>query len=480
MIPPVEMRVLDRNAQHLGVSILELMENAGRAVADVARSEFRVGGKDVLVLCGTGNNGGDGLVAARHLANEARVTVLLARSPDQFATKEAETNFERLRDVQILAGLDKSEEAIAGTDLLIDALLGIGAEGAIREPYGALILQMNGSGKPILSIDVPSGFGTDRSVKPTATVALHDSKEGMTAENSGRIHIADIGIPAKIATTIGPGEFLLYPVPKPTSHKGQNGRLLVIAGGPYTGAPALVGFGALGVGGDLVHIATPALAAAVVASYSPMFIVHPLVGHRLLREDMRQIAELSARVDAVAIGPGLGDASGTLEAVREVVKTLSVPIVVDADAIRAVGADPRCLVGKRAVITPHSREFQALTGKALPDAPEERAGIVREAAKALGVVILLKGHVDIVTDGTRLKFNYTGNPGMTVGGTGDVLCGVVAGLMSKGMSPYDAARLGAFTNGYAGDLAFKVKSYGLTSVDVADNLGRVLAEFLGS
>jgi NAD(P)H-hydrate epimerase len=455
MISPVEMRVLDRNAQYFGVSILELMENAGRAVADVARSEFRVPGKNVLVLCGTGNNGGDGLVAARHLANEAKVTVLLARSPDQFATKEAETNFERLRDVQILAGLDKSEEAIAGADLLIDALLGIGAEGAIREPYGALILQMNASGKPILSIDVPSGFGADRAVRPTATVALHDVKDGLTEENSGRIHVADIGIPAKIVTTIGPGEFLLYPVPKPTSHKGQNGRLLVIAGGPYTGAPALVGFGALGVGGDLIHIATPALAASVVASYSPMFIVHPLVGHRLLREDMRQIA------------------------VQEVVRTLSLPIVVDADAIRAVGADPRCLAGKRAVITPHSREFRVLTGRALPDAPEERADVVREAAKALGVVILLKGHVDIVTDGTRLKFNYTGNPGMTVGGTGDVLCGVVAGLMSKGMSPFDAARLGAFTNGYAGDLAFKVKSYGLTSVDVADNLGRVLAEFLG-
>src|SRR5207245_2391747 len=109
-------------------------------------------------------------VAPRHLANEARVTVLLARSPDQFATKEAETNFERLRDVQILAGLDKSEDAIAGADLLIDALLGIGAEGTIREPYGALILQMNASGKPILSIDVPSGIGTERSVKPTATV----------------------------------------------------------------------------------------------------------------------------------------------------------------------------------------------------------------------------------------------------------------------------------------------------------------------
>ena len=478
MISPAEMRVLDRNAQHFGVSILELMENAGKAVADVARSEFGAAGKNVLVLCGTGNNGGDGLVAARHLTKDARVTVLLARSPDQFVTQESATNFERLRDVQILAGLDKSEEAIADADLLIDALLGIGAEGPLREPYTALIRQMNASGKPILSVDVPSGFGTDLAVRPTVTVTLHDVKDGMTAENSGRIRVADIGIPAKIAAMIGPGEFTLYPVPKATSHKGQNGRVLVIAGGPYTGAPALVGYGALGVGADLIHVATPALAASVVASYSPMFIVHPLVGHRLLREDTRQIVDLASRADAIAIGPGLGDAEGTLDAVRDIVRSVALPLVVDADAIRAVAADPKCLVGKRAVITPHSREFQTLTGKALPDAPEARAEIVREAAKAFGATILLKGHVDIVTDGARVKFNYTGNPGMTVGGTGDVLCGVVAGLMSKGMSPFDAARLAAFTNGYAGDLAFKVKSYGLTSVDVAENLGRVLAEFL--
>src|SRR5438552_9864197 len=341
MISPAEMRVLDRNAQYFGVSILELMENAGKAVADAARSEFGGAGKNVLVLCGTGNNGGDGLVAARHLGKKAPATALLARSPDQFATPEAATNFERLRDVQILAGLDKSEEAIAAADLLIDALLGIGVDGPLRDPDSALIRHMIASGKPILSVDVPSGFGTDLAVRPTVTVTLHDVKEGMTAQNSGRIRVADIGIPARIAAMIGPGEFTLYPVPKSTSHKGQNGRVLVIGGGPYTGAPALVGYGALGVGGDLIHVATPALAAQVVASYSPMFIVHPLVGHRLLREDIRQIAELSARADAVAIGPGLGDASGTHEAVREVVKTLSLPIVVDADAIRAVGADPR-------------------------------------------------------------------------------------------------------------------------------------------
>src|SRR6266704_5997734 len=169
MISPLEMRGLDRNAQYFGISTVDLMEAAGKAVAEVARSEFGAVGKRVLVLCGTGNNGGDGLVAARHLSKEARVTVLLARPPDQFTTPEARTNFERLRDVEILAGLDQSEEAIARADLLVDALLGIGTSGELREPFASLVRQLNTSGKPILSVDVPSGFGTDLSVHPTAT-----------------------------------------------------------------------------------------------------------------------------------------------------------------------------------------------------------------------------------------------------------------------------------------------------------------------
>src|SRR5439155_1680753 len=185
------------------------------------RTGLWAAGKAGPVLCGTGNNGGDGLVAARHLAKDARITVLLARSPDQFDTKEAQTNFERLRDAQILAGLDRSEEAIAEADLIIDALLGIGAGGSLREPFASLVRQVNASGKPVISVDVPSGFGTDLMVRPTVTVALHDAKEGMTPENSGRIRIVDIGIPPKVVTMIGPGEFLLYPIPKATSHKGE-------------------------------------------------------------------------------------------------------------------------------------------------------------------------------------------------------------------------------------------------------------------
>ncbi len=478
MLSAIEMRVLDRNAEHFGVSILELMENAGKAVADVARKEFRVAGKRVLVVGGTGNNGGDGFVAARVLAKDARVEVLLARPPKQIATSEGRTNFGRLGDMPVLEGLDASDAAMGRADLIVDALLGIGMEGELREPYATLIRDMNASGKPILSVDVPSGFGTGTAVRPTATVALHDTKDGMTRENSGTIHVADIGIPARVVRSIGPGEFLLYPTPTNESHKGQNGRLLIVSGGPYTGAPALVAYGALGIGADLAHIAVPAVAAQVVASYSPTFIVHPLGGTHLLLEDVKRVVELAMKADAMAIGPGLGAAEDTLRAVREIVRSVALPIVLDAEAIKAVAAEPGLLRGRRAVLTPHSREFLTLTGRELPASAEERAEPVREAAVSLGATILLKGHVDIVSDGTRVKFNYTGNPGMSVGGTGDVLCGIVGGLLSKGVTPFDAARLAAFTNGYAGDLAFKVKSYGLTAADVADNIGRVLTGFL--
>ncbi len=478
MISATEMRVLDRNAQHFGVSILDLMENAGRAVAEAATQDLAAAGKKVLVVCGTGNNGGDGFVAARHLASACKVTVLLARPPDQIATDEGRTNFKRLKEVRVLEGLDRSEEAMREADLVIDALLGIGIEGPLREPFATLIREMNASGKPILSVDVPSGLGTSPAVRPQVTVTMYDAKEGMTAENSGTIRIADIGIPAQVVRTIGPGEFALYPAPRAESHKGQNGSLLIVAGGPFTGAPALVAMGALGMGADLVHIATPALASQIVAGYSPNFIVHPLLGHRLLNEDVELILDLATKASALAIGPGLGDSPGTLASVRSIVKSVDLPIVFDADAIRALGQETTILAKKRAVATPHSREFALLTGKTLPDAIEERARMVQDAAKALGITVLLKGHVDIVSDGARTKFNYTGNPGMTVGGTGDVLCGAVGGLLSKGAAPFDAARIAAFSNGYAGDLAFKVKSYGLTATDVADNLGRVLAEFV--
>jgi NAD(P)H-hydrate epimerase len=479
MLPPLEMRVLDRNAEWMGVRILDLMENAGKAVADAALRELGARGKTVLVVCGVGNNGGDGLTAARYLKAECDVTVLLAKGPSEFSTSEALVNFERVKDsVPILVADPHAAAKMRDFDVIVDALLGIGVRGELREPFPSLINGMNASGKPILSVDVPSGFGTGLAVKPMATVALHAAKVGMTAENSGRVVVSSIGIPAEVERTIGPGEFLLYPTPRTDSHKGENGRLLVVGGGPFTGAPALVAWGAYRIGADVVHIATPARAYPIIASMAPEFIVHPLSADRLVHADAATVADLAADMDAVVIGPGLGTSDATKDAVRDIVRGLSLPLVIDADAFTALSGHLDVLEGKQGIMTPHGREFEVVSGERMPKDAEGRAEAARSFARRTGFTILLKGARDVVTDGEHAKFTKGGNPGMTVGGTGDVLAGMAGGLLAKHASPYDAARMAAFASKHAGDLSFEDLSYGFVAKDVADRVPRVLKKFL--
>src|SRR3990170_8640300 len=469
MITAAEMRVLDRNAEWMGVRILDLMENAGRAVADAVLREFAAKGKRVLIVCGTGNNGGDGLTAARYLKDACDVTVLLARPPSEIATQEALANYERVKALVpvVVAGEDAAGH-MRKADVIVDALLGTSARGAVREPHASLIRAMNASGRPILAVDVPSGLGTDVAVKPTATVALHAAKDGMTEANSGRVHVAPIGIPPEVERTIGPGEFALYPVPAKESHKGDNGRVLVVGGGPFTGAPALVAIAAYRIGADLVRIATPEAASPVVASFSTSFIVQPLRGGRLARVHVPEVLEIAASSEAAVVGPGLGAAEETLEAVREIVRGLRIPIVLDADAFPALAGHLDLLEGKSGVLTPHAREFAVVSGEKPPIDLDARATAAKAFAKRTGLTVLLKGPVDVVTDAERAKVTKGGNPGMTVGGTGDVLAGLVGGLLAKGCAPFDAARIAAFTSKYAGDLAFEDLSYGMIAQDVAD------------
>ncbi len=479
MLTATEMRVLDRNAEWMGVKVLDLMENAGRAVADAVLREFAAKGKRVLLVCGTGNNGGDGLVAARYLKPACDVTVLLAKPPSEIATSEALQSYEKVKDsVPIVVGGEHDAELIRKTDVIVDALLGTGVRGSVKDPYASLIRAMNESGKPILSVDVASGLGSDLAVLPIATVALHDAKEGMTEENSGRISVAPIGIPPEVERTIGPGEFAYYPAPAKDSHKGMNGRLLVIGGGPFTGAPAFVASAAYRIGADTVHIATPDRAYPVIASFSPNFIVHALGGSRLVRADVGTIFDLASEMDAVVIGPGLGNSDATLEAIREIAKGLTIPLVLDADAFPALSGHLEVLKGKTGIMTPHAREFTVVSGEKPPPDLESKAAAAKAFAKTTGFTVLLKGAVDVVTDGDRVKYTRGGNPGMTVGGTGDVLAGLAGGLLAKRVRPYEAARLAAFTNKYAGDLAFEDLSFGMTAEDVADRVPRVLKKFL--
>lgn len=492
MMPLREVRVLDANAEALGVPVARLVENAGRALARhvQALAAQAPGAGPVVVLAGPGNNGADGLVAARLLAQAgARVDVLLPFPvPDGWKTEHARRAYDALPpEVRVAPGeaAAEVEAALVGASVIVDALLGAGIEGVLREPYRSWVALLAGCRAPVVAADVPTGFGSDATYVPRETVTFHDVKEGMTEAGCGRIHVADVGIPREASLYTGPGEGLLYPHGRPDQHKGEGGIVLVVGGGPYTGAPAIAGLAALRAGADLAIVLTPQRAWQVVASYSPNLVVRPLSGDDLDLDDPANRVALNAwlaKAHAVVLGPGLGLFPQVQRGVHHVLERVAregKPCVVDADALTALAAR-RDLIGARSVLTPHAREFQTLAGRALPVEPLARAEEARAAARELGGTWLVKGPVDVVTDGARVKLNATGDPAMSVGGTGDALAGVVAALLAKGLAPFDAARLGAWMTGRAGEKAATRRSWGLVATDVVDALPEAIPPRAGA
>jgi len=290
--------------------------------------------------------------------------------------------------------------------------------------------------------------------------------------------VRDIGLPPQIERLAGPGDVLMVVKPRPPeAHKGQFGRLLVVGGSEvFSGAPALVALAALRAGVDLAYVAAPERTAYAISSMSPSLITVKLEGDHLQPRNMAAIRRYLKVATAAVVGPGLGTERETGDAVEEalvVMEGAGVPLLLDADGIKAF-AGFRRRVGLPMVLTPHAGEYQLLTGKELPGDLEERGEAVRETARELGAVVLLKGHVDVISDGERVKFNMTGNPGMTVGGTGDVLSGIVGALLAQGAAPFEAAVAGAFVNGAAGDFVREERGYHMLPTDLLDWIPRVM------
>lgn len=257
---------------------------------------------------------------------------------------------------------------------------------------------------------------------------------------------------------------------KPESHKGDFGHLLVIGGNEsYTGAPYFVGMSALRTGCDLVTVAAPERSASIIAAHSADLITHPLGGPVLTRRHVGEISGLLRGKTAAVIGNGLGKKRNTLEAVAMLINAIDIPCVIDGDAIDRMEGQLTNFV-----LTPHEKEFQRFYGKPAGSGLKERAQNVKEAANKMKTVILLKGRVDIISDGTRVETNRTGNPFMTKGGTGDVLAGILGSLLAQGMRPFDAAVSAAYINGKAGDITAREKRYGLLASDVILNIPKVL------
>ncbi len=470
-ITPSEMRRVDANCSDLGLLPLQLMENAGASVARAIRARFPEGTETrIIVLAGTGNNGGDGFVAARHLLDYNPDILLLGRARD-IATDESRRNWDILRnlsaDTREIRDSSELSELELDADIVIDAMLGTGVRGSVREPVASAIDLINESCAFVLSIDVPSGFNPgnfEKAVRADLTITNHRMKEGLSSrpEVTGDIEVADIGIPTRATLIVGTGD--LPPARNARSHKGDNGRVLVIGGGAFTGAPALSALAALRAGADWVTVAAPRSVAGTIAGFSPDLIVHSLSGRYLARDDIDTVNALIRKHDVTVIGMGLGRESETAEAVSEIIRSNpDAWFVIDADALHALQTP---MQGAPPIITPHAGEFRMLGGDVSADI-DERCELVVDFSARNRVVTLLKGDIDVISDGRTVRINQTGNPGMTVGGTGDVLAGV-AGAIFANTDALAAASAGALIVGTAGDLAFLKYGYGLLATDVIE------------
>jgi NAD(P)H-hydrate epimerase len=508
VITPEDMTIIDMNTAYLGVPTLLLMENAGRGITEAILENYPepIAGKKIVLIAGLGNNGGDGLVAIRHLSDYGckSLVILLGRS-EQIRSDLARTNWEALQklpfSVKLTSLRDSSQltelkKEITAADIIIDGILGTGIKGTIREPISSAIKLMNLASKTafVVAIDVPTGLdpGTGKTqkltVKANIAVTFHKAKPGLVmkknAKYTGKVIVKKIGIPWDAEYVVGPGDLAnIIKQRSPHSHKGNYGRIVIIGGGiDYTGAPALSGMGALRTGADLVFVITPAKVAVNIRSFSPDIIVRETPGNVISEESIPIIKEMLNQATCLIIGPGLGLEKESLDTVLnilEIAKTHKLPTVVDADGLKAMSQEPAILKGIPAVLTPHAKEYNILTGKKLPPPEniEERMDEIMETAKELGVTILLKAHTDVISDGIRVKINRTGNPGMAVGGTGDVLTGIVGAFLSWRTPPFRAAVSGAFVNGVAGDLACVEKGYQLLASDIVEKIPDIIQPF---
>jgi NAD(P)H-hydrate epimerase len=481
-----EMRRLDRRAvAELGIPSATLMENAGRGAARVVRAYLgRLGRRRaprVVIVCGKGGNAGDGFVVARHLRRAgAGVEVWLTTPPEEI-TGDAGAMLARARRVGIRPRRLEDPAAlaatIAGADLVVDALLGTGARGAPEGAVARAIEAVNAGGRPVVSLDIPSGLPADGgppagpAVRAAVTATFAGLKRGLVTgvgvDYAGEVVVVPIGIPpaevARDVTTfrLEAADIRRHLPRRPRhAHKGVYGRLLIVAGSlGKTGAAVLAARAALRSGAGLVTVATAASQQPVVAGLVVEAMTEALpetAAHSPALKARDSIAALAAARDAVAIGPGLGLDEETQALVRELAATLPRPLVLDADALTALAGQAERLRGTPAprCLTPHPAEMARLLGGSVADVERDRIETARRLARDAGVWVVLKGAGSVIADPSGEAWvNPTGNPGMASGGTGDVLTGMVGAFLARGLAPAAALQTAAYVHGRAGDLA---------------------------
>lgn len=509
-----EMRRVDRRTiEELGVPSILLMESAGRGVAESLLQDYpHAASHGILVLCGKGNNGGDGLAAARHLARlGVTPRVLLFARADQ-VQGDAALYLRAVRGSGL--AVDEVPDEVSWSRfrtllerplLVVDALLGTGIRGGPHGLVAAVIRDVNDSAADVVSVDIPSGLNADSPIVEGAAVGadrtytLCRPKLPLVLEpgslHAGRWTVIPIGVPDEAVAAERPslewldGEAVngLLPSRSPQAHKGDLGHLLAVAGSVgKSGAAGLVALGALRAGIGLITVATPVSARPEVAAQRPEVMTEPLPETRsgaLARSSASRALSLLDDRDALAIGPGLGTESETRSVVHSLVSQRKAPAVVDADGLNALAVgEKQALSQLKAdswplVLTPHPGEAARLLDTSTRSIQEDRLEAARRLAEQTGGMVALKGHRTLVAspDG-RVSLNASGNPGMATAGMGDLLTGIVGAFLARGMKARDAARLAVFVHGDAGDrAAAAIGEESMTATDLSDHLPQAMA-----
>ncbi|GIW48070.1 MAG: bifunctional NAD(P)H-hydrate repair enzyme Nnr [Deltaproteobacteria bacterium] len=498
------IREIDRiSIEEYGILGIILMENAGRAVAKVILNEFPSARK-VAVFAGSGNNGGDGFVVARHLISKGlEVTTYLVSDPSKYRG-DALTNFEILKKiggkiVEVKNGFSVYE----GADVIVDAIFGTGLDREVEGIHKQAIEFINSQPVPRVSIDIPSGLNTDTgfplgtAVRADITVTFVLPKLGFAIypgiDFTGKLYVADITTPKFLESDI-PFELITYDTvgkilkPRhPNTHKGTYGHLFILAGSPgKTGAATLTATGALRVGTGLVTVGVPESLNPIMEEKITEAMTEPIPetkDHTFGRESIGVALNImSARKTALAIGPGISTTDDTAEFLYEILRNSSLPIVIDADGITLVARNPDILKETKVpvILTPHPGEMSRLTSKTVEEIQKDRIGIAMNFASMYNAYIVLKGaRTVIATPSGKVFINPTGNPGMASGGMGDILTGVIGGFLAQRYNPEDACTLGVFLHGLAGDMVAEKKGEaGIIATDVGEMLPEAIRRIL--
>ena len=503
------MRAIDSECiEKLGIPGLKLMENAG--VGTVRFIERELGpqkDRTATVVCGKGNNGGDGFVIARELRRlGASVSVYLVGHRDD-VSGDARTNLDRLGRETVVELSDGRSitgfvDVMTKSDLIVDAVFGTGFNGVPRGLSGTVIGQMNACGRPVLAVDVPSGLNATTGIAEgecvnaawTCTMGL--SKRGFYIDHGracvGKLHVVDIGVPKKAIEQVGVRDNILtmrdaaelLPERPFDGHKGTFGTVVVVAGSVgYTGAAALTAVSALRTGVGLVYLGVPSSLNDIMETKLTEVITRPLAEtavRSLSPESLPDILKLLENAEALALGPGISRDQETQSLVRSLVAEMRVPCVIDADGLNALTPED---VGQRTgdapvVLTPHPGEMARLAGCSIGSVLADRESVARATAAKARATVVLKGAGSIVAAPSgELYMNPTGNSGLASGGTGDVLTGIIAGFLGQGVAATEAAALGAFVHGLAGDLSAEaLGEAGMIAGDVLDHVPYALME----